>query len=256
MTTTAKSGARTGRSEDGMRLWGRVLLVVVAHLVLLAAVWWSWHPRLGDHNTTPGMYPKTLGMAVAVAFWLVLLQVTDRIPFKALCAMFLLVPFATFFVQDAGYRVWTTAVMQPTSNVTVTQAEHLFNGGYRVRVTGAGRGQTVAYSTLGRRTPNYYQYSVVRPGQKADLITDPTGLSVPMLRPQGWAGSADSRTSPLWASVTLASLAYLELICLSALTRRRSQVMAVDDKGRFGGPKARRSRRKASAAPDTADDTA
>ena len=239
-----------------MRLWGRALLVVVAHLLLLGAVWWSWHPRLGDHNATPGLYPKTLGMAVAVAFWLVLLQVTDRIPFKVLCAMFLLVPFATFFVQDAGYRVWTTAVMQPTSTVTVTQADRLFNGGYRVRVTGVGTGETVAYSTLGRRGPNYYQYSVVEPGQKADVITDPTGLSVPLLRPQGWAGSPDSRTSPLWASVTLVSLAYLELICFSALTRRRSQVMAVDDKGRFGGPKAKRSRRRTAAAPDTADETA
>lgn len=239
-----------------MRLWGRVLLVVVAHLLLLAAVWWSWHPRLGDHNTTPGMYPKTLGMAVACGFLLVLLQVTDRIPFTGLCAMFLLVPFATFFVQYAGYRVWTTAVMEPTSNVTVTQSEHLFNGGYRVRVTGADPGETVAYSTLGQRTPNYYQYSVVRPGQKADLITDPTGLSVPMLRPQGWAGSPDSRTSPLWASVSLVSLAYLELICFSALTRRRSQIMAVDDKGRFGGPKAKRSRTRAAVAEDTADESA
>jgi hypothetical protein len=238
-----------------MRWWGRVLLVLVAHLVLLACVWWSWHPRVGDHNTTPGLYPKTLGMGVAAVFLLVLLQVTDKIPFKVLCAMFLLVPFATFYLQYGGYRVWTTAVMQPTSDVTVTQAERLFNGGYRVRVTGAGPGETVAYSTIGRRTITNYEYAPIRPGQTVDLVTDPTGLSVPLLRPQGWAGSPDSHTSPLWTTVTLASLAYLELLCLSALTRRRSQIMAVDDKGRFGGPKARRSRARASAA-DPADETA
>ena len=247
MTTTAKSGTRTNRREDGMRLWGRVLLVLVAHLVLFAAVWWSWHPRLGDHNTTPGMYPKNWALFVAGAFCLVLLQVTDRIPFKGLCAMFLLVPFATFFVQYAGYRVWTTAVMEPTSNVTVTQTEHLFNGGYRVRVTGAGPGETVAYSTLGRRTTTGNVFAPIRVGDTMDLITDPTGLAVPMLQPQGWAGSPYSRTSPLWAGVTLLSAAYLELICLSALTRRRSQIMAVDDKGRFGGT-SRKSRPRAAAA--------
>ncbi|GAB3447961.1 hypothetical protein GCM10027517_32440 [Phycicoccus ginsengisoli] len=249
MTTTAKSKARAGRREDGMRWWGRVLLVLVAHLVLLACVWWSWHPRLGDHNTTPGLYPKTFGMAVACGFLLVLLQVTDKISFKGLCAMFLLVPFATFFLQYGGYHVWTTAVMQPTSDVTVTRAEHLFNGGYRVRVTGAGPGETVAYSTLGRRTTTTYEFDRILPGQTVDLITDPTGLSVPMLRPQGWAGSADSQTSAVWATVTLASLAYLELICLSALTRRRSQIMAVDDKGRFGG-RSKKSRRGAGTASD------
>jgi hypothetical protein len=256
VSTTARSTARAGRRGDGMRLWGRVLLVLVAHGLLLAAVWWSWHLRPGDHGTTPGVYPKTFGLAVACGFLLVLLQVTDRIPFKGLCAMFLLVPFATFFLQYGGYRVWTTAVMQPTSGVTVTQAERLFDGGYRVRVTGVGTGETVAYSTLGSRGPNDYRYSVVRPGQKADLITDPTGLSVSLLRPQGWAGSPDSRTSPLWASVTLVSLAYLELICFSALTRRRSQVMAVDDEGRFGGPRATRSRTRDAVAEDTADESA
>lgn len=242
-----------------MRLWGRVLLVLVAHLLLLAAVWWSWHPRLGDHNTTPGLYPKTFGMAVACGFLLVLLQVTDKIPFKGLCAMFLLVPFATFFLQYGGYHVWTTAVMQPTSNVTVTRTEHLFNGGYRVRVSGAGPDETVAYSTLGRRTTTGYVFAHIDIGDTVDLITDPTGLSVPLLRPSGWAGSEDSRTSPVWAAVTLGSLAYLELICLSALTRRRSQIMAVDDKGRFGR-KSTTSRRRAGAAsngvgaaPDRAD---
>ncbi|HET8765772.1 MAG TPA: hypothetical protein VFM86_00450 [Pedococcus sp.] len=256
MTTTAKSKARAGRRDDGMRLWGRVLLVLVAHLVLLAAVWWSWHPRVGDHNTTPGMYPRTFGMAVACGFLLVLLQVTDKIPFKGLCAMFLLVPFATFFVQYGGYKVWTTTVMQLTSSVTVTQAEHLFNGGYRVRVTGAGTGETVAYSTLGRRTTTGNVFTPIRVGDTMDVITDPTGLAVPMLVPQGWAGSPSSRTSPLWAGVTLVSAVYLELICLSALTRRRSQIMAVDDKGRFGGAKAKRSQHKASAAEDTATENA
>jgi hypothetical protein len=228
-----------------MRWWGRVLLVLAAHLVLFGAVWWSWHPRVGDHNTLPGAYPKTLGMAVACGFLLVLLQVTDRISFKGLCALFLLVPFATFFLQYGGYKVWRTAVMQPTSNVTVTQAEHLFNGGYRVRVTGAGPGETVAYSTLGRRTTTGDVFTRIRVGDTMDLLTDPTGLAVPLLAPPGWAGSPSSRTSPLWAGATLVSAVYLELICLSALTRRRSQIMAVDDKGRFGGRTSRKSGRRA-----------
>lgn len=214
---------------DGMRLPGRILLVLTAHLAVLAAVWWSWHPRAGDSNPVPGLYPKTLGSLAMAAFILVLLQVTARVPFRAFCTLFVLVPFAVFFLQFAGYRVWTTAVMDGRQDVTVTRTQHLRDGGYRLWVTGAdGPGETLAYSTLGRRTTTNYEFAPIHPGQHLDLLTDPTGLSVPLARPTGHVGSAADHTSPVWATVTGTCAVFLELLCVSALTRRRSQIMAVD----------------------------
>src|SRR5690349_22858050 len=114
---------RAEKPYRGMRLWGRVLLVLAAHATLFAAIWWSLHPRVGDGNTVPGRVNLLLTAAAALVFWAVLMQVSARVPFKALCAVFVLVPFATFLVQYAGFRLWTTEVVQTRGEVVVTQSD-------------------------------------------------------------------------------------------------------------------------------------
>jgi hypothetical protein len=216
-----------------MRLWARVVLVALANLALLAAIWWSWHPRVGDGNTVPGRINVPLTVLATVLFLGVLLQVSAKIPFTVFCVAFVLVPCAVYLSQYAGVRVWTTEVMQNRGEVEVTQVERLFNGPSRVMVRDHDDRELVAYSTIGTRGPNDYTYDTITAGQRFELTSDPTGLAVNRLQPVGY-DPAD-HGSGLWTATTLASLGLLELCALSALTRRRSQIAAVDDKDRFGG---------------------
>jgi len=226
-TPSADGGAKPYR---GMRLWGRVVLVLVAHATLFAAVWWSLHPRVGDGNTVPGRINLLLTALATVVFWLVLMQVSSTVPFKALCALFVLVPFATFLGQYAGFRLWTTEVVQTRGEVVVTQSDRLFNGSSRVRVRDDRGVETTAWSTLGRRGPNDYAFATIEVGDRYVLTTDPTGLQVPRLQGLGY-DPADYR-GDAWRWSALAALPVLltEAACVSALTRRRSQLEAMDDK--------------------------
>ncbi|GAB3078937.1 hypothetical protein [Pedococcus soli] len=233
-------------TDAGMRLWARILLVVVAHLALLLAIWWSWHPRVGDGNATPGAINPLLTGIAAVLFWAVLLQVSSRIPFPVLCGLFVLVPFCTFFLQHAGARWWTTDVMRPTGQVEVTRVDRLLNGASRVEVrpTGGQGPKTVAWSTIGQRRTNEYSFARISTGEHYELVTDPTGLVVPLIQPIGYRDSAARPDTAVWGPVTAAALVVLELVSASALTRHRSQVQAVDDRRR---PGRRRRRRRAAA---------
>ena len=227
-TAAADDGAQ--KPYRGMRLWGRVLLVLVAHATLFAAVWWALHPRVGDGNTVPGRVNLLLTAAACVVFWLVLLQVSSKVPFKALCALFLVVPFATFLVQYAGFRLWTTEVVQTRGEVVVTQADRLFNGSSRVRVRDDHGAETTAWSTIGRRNVNDYDFATIAPGQRYLLTEDPTGLQVPEIQPLGY-DPADYRGDALrWSALALLPVLLTEAACVSALTRRRSQLEAMDDK--------------------------
>ena len=229
----SEKGAADGGAEKpyrGMRLWGRVLLVLAAHATLFAAIWWAVHPRVGDHNTIPGRINLLLTAAASLVFWLVLLQVSSKVPFKALCAMFLVVPFATFLVQYAGFRLWMTDVVQTRGEVVVTQADRLFNGSSRVRVRDAEGVEPTAWSTLGRRGVNDYAFDTIAVGQRYLLTVDPTGLFVPKIQPLGY-DPADYRDDALrWSAVALLPVLLTEAACVSALTRRRSQLEAMDDK--------------------------
>lgn len=229
----AAGATRGGAAEKpyrGMRLWGRVLLVLAAHATLFAAIWWSLHPRVGDHNTVPGRINLLLTAAASVVFWLVLLQVSSKVPFKALCTLFLLVPFATFLVQYAGFRLWTTEVVQSRGEVVVTQSDRLFNGSSRVRVRDAEGVETTAWSTIGERGVNDYTFATIAVGQRYLLTEDPTGLSVPRIQPLGY-DPADYRDDAWrWSAVALLPVLLTEAACVSALTRRRSQLEAMDDK--------------------------
>jgi hypothetical protein len=216
-----------------MRLWARIVLVVLANLALFGAIWWSWHPRPGDGNTVPGRINVPLTVLATILFLGVLLQVSAKIPFKAVCVLFVLIPFGTYLAQYAGVRVWTTEVMQNRGEVEVTQVKPLFNGPSRVWVRDAEGRELMAYSTIGTRGPNDYTYATIEEGQRFELTTDPTRLAVNRLQPVGYH-PADHR-SAAWGATALASVALLELCALSALTRRRSQIEAVDDKDRFGG---------------------
>ena len=204
---------------------------MLANLMLFAAVWWSWHPRAADGNTVPGRINVPLTGLSTILFWGVLLQVSAKVPFKAVCALFILIPFGIYLAQYAGVRVWTTEVMQNRGEVVVVRVERLSNGPSRVWVRVGDDREVMAYSTLGTLGPNDYTYATIERGQRFELTTDPTGLAVNRLQPVGY-DPADHR-STVWNATAAAALALLELSALSALTRRRSQIAAVDDEDRF-----------------------
>lgn len=218
------------KSYRGMRLWGRVLLVLAAHATLFAAIWWSLHPRVGDGNTVPGRVNLLLTAAATLVFWAVVMQVSARVPFKALCAVFVLVPFATFLVQYAGFRLWTTEVVQTRGEVVVTQSDRLFNGSSRVRVRDDHGVGTTAWSTLGRRNVNDYSFATIAVGDRYLLTTDPTGLQVPMIQPLGYDPADHRDDAWRWSALAALPVLVTEAACVSALTRRRSQLEAMDDK--------------------------
>lgn len=232
MSADAPSPATTARSapDAGMRWWGRALLVLGAHLGLLLAIWWSWHPRAGDGNTSPGAINPLLTGIAAILFWAVLLQVSSRIPFRVVCAVFVLVPFCTFFVQHAGSRWWTTEVMRVAGQVEVVEVDRLVAGASRVQVRDDAGRQTLAYSTIGERRTNEYSFRQISTGERYELVTDPTGLVVPLIQPIGYRESSARPDTALWGAVTAVSVLGLEAVGLSALFRRRSQVQAVDDR--------------------------
>ncbi|GAA2738579.1 hypothetical protein GCM10009867_30480 [Pedococcus aerophilus] len=230
----------TASSDTGMRCWGRALLVLLAHAALLLALWWSWHPRDGDGNTSPGAINPLLTGLAAVMFWAVLLQVSSRVPFRAVCAVFVLIPFCTFFVQHAGARWWTTDVMRSSGQVEVVEVDRLFAGASRLQVRSDDGRQTLAYSTIGERRTNEYSFQRISPGERYELVTDPTGLVVPLIQPVGYRDSAARPDTALWGSVAAASVLVLEAVSLSALVRARSQVQAVDDRRRTPRRRGRR----------------
>lgn len=242
-TTRDPSGAGRTTSDRGMRWWGRLLLVVLAHLGLLLALWWSWHPRAGDGTTSPGAINPLLTGIAAVLFWAVLLQVSSRIPFRVVCAVFVLIPFCTFFVQHAGSRWWTTDVMRLQGQVEVVEVDRLFAGASRLQVRDDAGTQTLAYSTIGERRTNEYSFEQVSTGDRFELITDPTGLVVPLVQPIGYRESSARPDTGLWGPVTAASVLVLELVGLGALFRERSQLQAVDDRRRTPRRRTRRRRR-------------
>lgn len=232
--------------RKGMRLWARILQVVVLHVSLAIGVWWGLNPDLANSSARPFEYPAFLTAVTAVLVFLVLGQASARLPI-ALGAAIVIAGIAVGPVTvQAADQLSASFDAQRVDAARVVAAHELSNGMWQADY-GLPDGRVERgfftlqdHSQHYRRRPGDWLYfnngPFAHPGDQVDVVVDRHGLVV--THDAGGAQTSTGRTVALvWGGVAALLLGLVELAAVTSLVRRTSLLQRYgDDSGEESVP--------------------
>ncbi|MGZ4684218.1 hypothetical protein [Oryzihumus sp.] len=239
MAESASLSRTIEQDEDAPRAtawWVRLVLVLVFHAAVILGQWWALAPNPGDLSTTPGLVPGLL-VAVAWVAWLpVLFQVSQRVNLWIMTAALFLGLAGQWVLAPAVSDLYHNFAMERNDGAVVTKSVASPDNGVTHATVRLSDGRTMpavltipgSYDRFTRNARGFLQPVHFGPfveagvGSHGPVLVDPHGISPAVNADRDDTTPAGKRIALWWLAGALVVWIPIELLVLSALTRRKA----------------------------------